>query len=477
MSEKKQSVAIVGSGLAGLTAARLLADDPAGRYDVHIYEIGPTPSFAAASLSLPHPSGHTEPVDIPMRALSAGYYDRVFALYRRFGVQFRKLDFLFAFTRQDSSGSYFIHASGNHRFPPKPTGKSWLSHLWDLLCVALVYAWYAACLQYFPPHVAETHGTTESLRQYTERVWLPTWFTADFLLPLLSSVTTCPHETLLEYPAVDFAGYKTRTAGKGHYVVDGGVGNIQSRLMYGIPTTFNAMVTSITHLPSGKIELSWKNTKSGEEHLETVDKVILAINPSVIARIYPTLAPQMEKIPCLDLEVVAHTDESLINLMPASGGESGALLEGKMSIRAAAALEPNEAHIVQLRTTTVPTSGHMSSRILRGGKQPREELSHITESTHIHNPTNVFFTTIPLSPIDSSLESSRAKFTRVLRTAESRSIVNSIFHGERREKEWKNGDGGVWLCGGWCWDGMVLLEGCVVSAEEVARGLGVVVPN
>src|SRR5690606_18595345 len=39
MLEKPQQVAIVGSGLAGLTAARLLADDSQHRYEVHIYEI------------------------------------------------------------------------------------------------------------------------------------------------------------------------------------------------------------------------------------------------------------------------------------------------------------------------------------------------------------------------------------------------------------------------------------------------------
>jgi hypothetical protein len=41
---------------------------------------------------------------------------------------------------------------------------------------------------------------------------------------------------------------------------------------------------------------------------------------------------------------------------------------------------------------------------------------------------------------------------------------------------WKNGDGNVYLVGGWCWDGMVMLEGCIVSAIRVADALGVDVP-
>lgn len=49
-------------------------------------------------------------------------------------------------------------------------------------------------------------------------------------------------------------------------------------------------------------------------------------------------------------------------------------------------------------------------------------------------------------------------------------------NGEKKEFSWRNGDGNVWLVGAWCWDGMVLLEGCVVSAMRVADDLGVEVP-
>lgn len=74
----------------------------------------------------------------------------------------------------------------------------------------------------------------------------------------------------------------------------------------------------------------------------------------------------------------------------------------------------------------------------------------------------------------------------MLRTPASRKLVNNIFSAdfsstgdgskETLLPEWKNGNGGVWLAGGWCWDGMVLLEGCVVSAMRVANALEVEVP-
>jgi len=74
-----------------------------------------------------------------------------------------------------------------------------------------------------------------------------------------------------------------------------------------------------------------------------------------------------------------------------------------------------------------------------------------------------------------------ATFTRVLRTPESRDIVNTIFDCRKsaslpQSKTWMSGDGGIWLVGGWCWDGMVLLEGCISSAMRVADSLEVDIP-
>ncbi|KAK8064347.1 hypothetical protein PG994_006985 [Apiospora phragmitis] len=82
----------------------------------------------------------------------------------------------------------------------------------------------------------------------------------------------------------------------------------------------------------------------------------------------------------------------------------------------------------------------------------------------------------------------RAAFWRVLRTPESQEMVNRVMRKRPAESEkgqtnsrgeyegWHNGDDGVWLAGGWCWDGMVLLEGCIVSAVRVVQDFGVRVP-
>lgn len=42
------------------------------------------------------------------------------------------------------------------------------------------------------------------------------------------------------------------------------------------------------------------------------DKVVLAVNPRVVGGIYRPLRKQMERIPCCEVEVVLHTDGSLL---------------------------------------------------------------------------------------------------------------------------------------------------------------------
>ena len=135
---------------------------------------------------------------------------------------------------------------------------------------------------------------------------------------------------------------------------------------------------------------------------------------------------------------------------------------------------------------TQPTSN--KKPIPHPGTSNKSQIIHLrsssgsTESIH-EQPSSVIVTTCPATPIDPSKIIRRSGFTRVLRTPRSREVVNHIFDGSGSRNEslskplhWRNGDGNVWLVGGWCWDGMVLLEGCVVSAMRVADGMGLRIP-
>lgn len=388
-----------------------------------------------------------------MRAFAGGYYNNLKALYDHLGVAYKPQTFLFSFSNLDSHEEepYFIHSSNNHRIPPlKPAGRSWLSYTLEVIYLWIWYTYFTFCCTLIRPHPSETHKKPcESLEAYLNRIHLPRYFTTHYILPLMSSVTTCPHADLLRFPAVDVVEYKKRTHGAQHYTVTNGVGDAQSRLAHGIDTRFSTHVTSVIPSQSngGRVVLEWRQTEDTHgltsSTKEEFDTVILSVSPDLVSKIFKPLQRAMASIPTIRVESTVHTDDEYIGSPSLLHLENG-----------------SNAQSIHLRTS-------MS-----------EER---TESVHVQ-PSGVLVTTCPISPIKKDSIIQPSTFTRVLRTPQSRDIINGIINEdvpgghyleEKRESAWKNGDGGVWLVGGWCWDGMVLLEGCVVSALRVAGAFGV----
>ncbi|KAI5809509.1 hypothetical protein DFH27DRAFT_605936 [Peziza echinospora] len=535
---RKRRVAVIGSGLAGLTTAYLLDKS---NFDVEIFEAGPQPSLDGASVSIPisEPKNGEEPIferiDVPMRAFAGGYYTALMSMYRFFDIPFRSQQFLFMFSRElapdgeEDGSAYFIHSSNNHRIPPiKPAGQTWPKYIKELLYLWLIYSYFTLCCFLWPPRTRAfnssvtggSSGETESLREYIARIHLPQYFTENYLLPLMSSVTTCPHQALLDFPASDIAGYKKGMHKQPHYMIEGGVSQIQAKLLTGgeVKLYTGRKVVKVQRIPRrGGVIVCWSQQKdlvntdgSGDDAIiyeKMFDQVVLAVSPDVVAKIYERLEEDMGRIPCCEAEVIVHYDgrviEDVLSRVEASdndtqkcerGGDSGdegqslekeyistttsstafrnksltSLLRTNTKI-----LTGSSAHTIQLRTTTKKSASFQTINSL------------ITESTHIH-PPGVLLTTTALRPIAPEKVLGESRFVRVLRTPESRDIVGKLLSPRRYQDnkspnqagdaEWKNGDEGVWLVGGWCWDGMVLLEGCVRSAVNVARGLGAKVP-
>jgi len=276
------------------------------------------------------------------------------------------------------------------------------------------------------------------------------YFISYYLLPLMSGVSTCPHETLLAFPASDVIQYKRMTHGAQHYTVSNGVCSVQDKLVKDINARLAAVVESVK-TGDGVVKITWRssdNLNEGQLIQEDFDKAILAVSPDIVGKIFAPLRNEMDQLLTALVESVIHTDESTL-------GEPIQQIPGS--------LNQSNAQIIHLRTNTTD--------------------SHMTESIHVQ-PSGAIVTTCPFSAIDPDRIIQSSTFTRVLRNPRSRRIVNNIFsryhpaqpQSEKERLGWKNGDGEVWLAGGWCWDGMVLLEGCVVSAMRVADDFGVPIP-
>lgn len=420
-------------------------------------------SLDSASCNVPNPpQGCPARVDLPMRAFAGGFYKNLKAMYDYLGVEYHAQPFLFNFSRvaardaglveNESGTSYFVHSSNNHRTPPvRPNGVATVAWLIEILYLLVCYTWFSACCFFVVPRQGGEKGLCETFDEYLQRIKLPQYFVMYYLLPLMASVTTCSHEALLGFPAADVTDYKRRTHGAHHYTVSNGVQDVQRKLAKGIDTRLSTMISAV-EVQLSAVRVRWRYTKDTHSltvYEELFDRVILAVSPDVVGKIFKPLQYEMAQIPTTSVESIVHTNNN--NL-----GEDTAATNSH--------LDHTAAQTIHLRTSTKGT--------------------HRTESVHVQQ-CGALVTTCPFQYIDPVRIIKSSKFTRVLRTPDSRRIVNNLFgggyqvgevDGEKWRPGWKNGDGRVWLVGGWCWDGMVLLEGCIVSAMRVADAFDVQVP-
>ncbi|KKZ61314.1 hypothetical protein EMCG_04031 [[Emmonsia] crescens] len=499
----KTTVAIIGSGMAGLVAAYLLKHDRDQRFDVQVFEVQDKLSLDSASITVPSEDGKGIRVDLPMRAFAGGFYSNLRRMYNHLGVKYIPIRFLFPLSKASISRSskllpssdqgreeddikilpskpYFIHSSNNHRIPPvRPEHLGLWDWIMEFMYLILCFTWYTFCCYFIPPYSSRSqyqstspNGVTklldaslsEQLGEYLQRIKLPTYFTQNYIIPQFSAVTTCSHEALLKFPAKDLIEYATQTFNVPYYVVQGGVNVVQKKLAEGLNIQLNSRVISVESQSgsSSKVRVSYRIGREGMLHQKYFDHAIMAVTPDVVGAIFQPLRSTMTHVPTTTVESVVHKDTSSLQVM------SQNCLSGNK---------------VKNPTTVGPS--HSSS-----SPSPETQVIHVrssptgfTEAVH-ECAASVLVTTVPITPIDPSKIIHRTRFTRVLRTPQSKEAINRIFGcdsvacGASSEKshQWRNGDGNVWLVGGWCWDGMVLLEGCVVSAMRVADALGVHVP-
>lgn len=395
-------------------------------------------------------------IDVPMRAFAEGYYKNLISMYKYLGVRYHSQLFLYSFKKNAVSEAwnkrnkegYFVYSSNNHGFPPIwPEGINLFSWLIEIMYVAACYLYWSFCCFWIPPTLATNSRLCESVEEYIQRIMLPRHFVNFYLLPLLSSVATCTHEALLQFPARDLTEYKRQSAGGNHYTVSS-VHEVQKTLASGLKTRFSTMVTNVEVLQDGRLEVAW-HASDNVTHKDIFDQVVLAVAPDIAGRVFQPLGKPMAQIPT-----------TMVHSIVQGNGMKVVANDAKAT---GFSLKPTKA----AQTIHLRTSASLAQ----------------TESIHVHG-SGAMVTTCPFSDVSSAQNVLRSvKFLRALRTPRSRHVVNNIF-GENltgplideKQSPWRNGDNKIWLVGGWCWDGMVLLEGCVVSAMRVASALDVDIP-
>ncbi|KAF8060966.1 hypothetical protein FPV67DRAFT_1423103 [Lyophyllum atratum] len=530
MAQRQVKVAIVGSGLAGLTAAYLLsAQETEVDFDVHLFEKAPGVGMDCSSISLPAFGARGEDswrVDVPMRSFQGGYYPQLIALYKRLGVAFREADFSYSFSlltppsrtqeRQINATMIYNGASGRSGLsmpsildePYRRTkGRGLLvrgaTRAWTMGIFVLVTMHLAICylrmILYVLPFSRTRASEKMTFEEWAERT-VPTgvfarWTGMDFvwrdythtvLLPLFSAVCTAPEEDVLRHPVEEFLDYIWLTLGTHHYVVVNGVQEVVSKLTSTAQNIhLSATISSISpdpqdpHLavihcdtPQGSV------THTGFHHIIFATQATHAI--PLLTSYRNSLKPYNQKrqaveaqIQCLQAfeyvatVVVNHTDSTLLPDHPSDRRELNLICIDR---------DPAVPQEKSWSSTTVPSSYTMATHVLR---PPKGYPSHLPA---------VYQTTNPIIPPKEDSVLSVAKLERAVLTVKSKEALKGLYREEGRRWWQCAGQGrprigelqgagrlsgvpgpGLWICGSFAYVGIPLLEGCVVSARTVVE--------
>lgn len=288
-----KSVAIVGSGIAGLSAAHILSRNG---WRVHIFERESSLGMASHGIFVPRKNAARQldaddaneveegsdksftRVDVPLRVFSRTFYPQLYALYRSIGVEVVDADYSFSCSSLDTDATLFQYfvpeklpflplpvLSAVFRYGPRAVGL-----LWELVHFLALAPFYATSLD----ALRLTFGQFLESRRYSKR------FVRSLLAPMMSVVCTCSYNAVLRYPAHLLVDYLAK-----HGMLSlPWRKTCQCRLKDGIPhmTKILAKEATAVHLGT-KVEAIHPATGPQGEHPTATVVIRIALERSALA--------------------------------------------------------------------------------------------------------------------------------------------------------------------------------------------------
>ena len=418
----KPSLAIIGTGIAGLSAAYLLKD----KYQVTVFESQARAGMGAHSVDYVS-NGITRRIDIPLRIFCHGYYDNLLALYDHIGVEILTSDHSGIFS--DEAGHIILHYGnvrwGMARFSHLK-GRNWLSPA----------AWTIGLQsKRFFARAKRDMGRTDladiSFGEYLQQSGAGREFVDTVLLPMMSVTCTCDYQAVRDYPADLMLEYLTCGVHEiGIMSAAKGVDDIVPRMLADVELRTNSPVAVIE--PDGQ-QLRVVTKAGAAQHFDQVVIAAQAHQAAAMLSGFDDRRALLNRIPFERSTMSVHTDPEILPA-PAKG------------------LSPVSYHIPR-DASRAEVSVDLTKAIARLAGQE-----------------TIFQTWNPMRRIAPNRELARVDFTRPTVTRDSRKIVIAL-----RECQSQPGNR-LWLCGSYMAEKIPLLEAAVDSSVVVAEHLGAAIP-
>ncbi|KAK7064731.1 hypothetical protein R3P38DRAFT_56509 [Favolaschia claudopus] len=515
-------VAVVGSGLAGLTAAYLLASshlEDGVEFEVHLFEKTGSIGMDSSSVSVGNEAQQEWRIDVPMRSFQGGYYPRLISLYTQLGVAFRQADFTYSFSLFSQSKTAPLHTTMIYNGASGRNGVGMPAWLQDLHLfrkgyhvLARAFAWglfVLSTIQLFLCYMRLLFFAIPALRpkrhnELTFEEWAAetvpnnllcrlfrldaTWtsFTQEVLMPLFSAVCTAPKDSINAHPVEEFLDYIWLTFGTHHYVIIKGVRDAVAHLTKNLKHIhLSSRIAGIHADPSNprlvSIECATKGSYQQFSHVvfATQANRVGSLLSSYAASLPPESATRhavMAQIMCLEefqytrTIVINHTDDSSL-LLPAD-------------VR-----DRRDLNLVTA-TSTKDDPSSWSPHCVSPAHTMTTQILTPPPTLKNQRAVPVFQTTNPFVSVHDDRILSVATLERAVLTMPAKKAIHGLCRQTRRawwqasaDADYTLGDlqgagrrtsdaqPGIWLCGSYAYVGIPLLEGCVVSARNVYLGI------
>jgi uncharacterized protein len=413
-------IAIVGSGIAGLSAAWLLGR----RHAVTLYERHPRPGMGAFNVD----SGHGDPpvrIDLPLRVFKSGYYDTLMALYAAAGVEMQPTDHAAAFaTPQGETYFRYRNLRFGGRSIPLPSGLGWRRLGIAREALRLVFS--------APRDLARGVAQGLSLDEYLRQRGYGADFVNGMLLPSFAAICTCSYEAVRRYPAEVIIGFfSSGSLFSGTWRARHGADDAIRRLLQPCGELRNN--TAVTAVEPGSAGLRVVEADGRSDRFDHVVLAVQAHQAAVLAQpAEPQAAALLARVPHESSEVVVHGDGALV---PDSVGDA-------------------PVHFQVDPTASRPMASIRLNRIIPelAGRQA------------------LFQTWNPLVEPHRASVLGRAHFERPVVDLDSQAAMTQLVAMQRADGR------RLWFCGSYLMPGIPLLESAAQSAVQVAERLGVAAP-